>query len=314
MQKNSETVLMTEEEWNRRKALKMSEAVKQGFKKKQNAGEFTGAFASYGYTKSEGDGVSLLIDPPAAEVVRRIFSMFESGSGKVAIAKALNDEGIPCPSVYKQKAGLNYTNGRRMKETSYWTYATVHRILQNPMYAGDMTQGKNHRKEIRGKAKYTPKTDWVIVSNTHEPIVSRDQWERVQVLLGKRGYTLDFEQNISIFAGFLKCGGCGRAMAKTTRKYKGRKYTTYQCGSHKRYGRAVCTPHTIQEDELREIILRNINENIERVYSNPDIHGRLAEKLLRLRHAENLERNLLADIIDKITVHENKVVEIRYLD
>jgi len=232
---------------------------------KQKLGEFIGAFACYGYEKDPADKHKLRIDPVAAAVVRRIFTLFEGGMGKIAIAKLLNQEGVPCPSQYKKQMGAKYHNGRRLEDTTYWTYATVDRILNNPMYAGDMVQGRSVRPAMHAKAKAVPKEDWTVVPNTHEAIIDREQWDRVQALLAKRGRTPDFEQNVGLFAGFLKCGDCGRAMAKTTRTYNGHTYITYGCGSHKRYGASICTPHTIRQEALEAVILDDLNRVISSV-------------------------------------------------
>ncbi|NLD87542.1 MAG: recombinase family protein [Clostridiales bacterium] len=264
--------------FNSKYAKDISLKVRSAFRAKQTRGEFIGAFASYGYVKNEKDNDKLVIDPPAAQVVRRIFTLFESGMGKVAIAKMLNKEGIPCPSIYKRQMGMKYNNGRRLDETSYWTYATVNRILKNPMYVGDMVQGKSVRPTMHGKAKAVTREEWILVKGTHDAIISREQWERVQSLLEKRGWTPDFEQNISIFAGFLKCGDCGRAMAKTTRTYNGSKYITYNCGSHKRYGVAVCTPHTIHHETLEDIILADLNNVISSVRNLRELAEQVTKK------------------------------------
>ena len=73
-------------------------------------------------------------------MVQRIFDMFESGIGKDSIARKLNHEGIPCPSEYKRLMGERYTNNKKLESTRYWTYSTIHRILQNEMYLGNMVE------------------------------------------------------------------------------------------------------------------------------------------------------------------------------
>ena len=200
---------------NEQYARDISRKVRSSFMVKQQNGEFIGAFASYGYRKDPEDHNRLLIDPPAAAVVRRIFTLYEQGMGKIRIAKLLNEEKIPCPSEYKRLNGEKYHNGQRLGGTSYWTYATIHRILKNQMYAGRMEQGRAPRQGMHGKTKQLPREQWTVVEGTHEAIIEPDQWERVQTLLQKDTRTLNFEQNVSPFAGFLRCGDCGRAMSKT---------------------------------------------------------------------------------------------------
>lgn len=241
--------------FNTQYARDISQKVKSSLHAKQQRGEFIGAFASYGYCKDPQNHNRLVIDPPAAEVVRRIFTLFENGMGKIRIAKQLNREGIPCPSEYKRLTGEKYRNNHRLESTTYWTYATIHRILQNETYIGNMEQGRDDRLQMHGKAKRKDRSQWTVVSGTHEPIIEKDQWQRVQALLHANARTPDFQQNVSPFAGFLKCGDCGRAMVKTTRSGK----TFYTCGSYKRYGASVCSKHYIAHDVVAKVVLDDLN-------------------------------------------------------
>lgn len=256
--------------FNTQYARDISDKVRSAIRTKQERGEFVGAFASYGYRKDPDNHNHLLIDPPAAQVVRRIFDLFERGYGKLRIAKTLNREGIPSPSEYKRILGERYRNGRRMDKTTYWTYATVHRILQNQIYAGNMEQGRSLRLTMHGRAKQRAREDWAVVPDTHEAIIPPEQWARVQVLLARRTRELSFEQNQSPFAGFLRCGDCGRAMVKT--RSAGGIY--YSCGSYKRYGPTVCSKHSISHAVLEEIVLEDLN----RVLSAVKDAGALVEE------------------------------------
>lgn len=247
--------------FNTQYARDISEKVRSAIHSKQARGEFVGAFASYGYRKDPDNHNHLLIDPPAAQVVQRIFDLFEGGYGKIRIAKVLNQEAVPSPSEYKRIVGERYHNGRRMDKTTYWTYTTIHRILQNQMYAGTMEQGRNYRPTMHGKARRLDRGQWTVVPDTHEAIISPEQWERVQTLLRKRTRELNFTQNQSPFAGFLRCGDCGRAMVKTRRA--GGIY--YCCGSYKRYGPTVCSKHSISHGVLEAILLKDLNQIISAV-------------------------------------------------
>lgn len=244
--------------FNAQYAKDISQKVKSAFRAKQQSGEFIGAFASYGYRKDPQNHNHLVIDPVAAEVVQRIFTLFEGGMGKVRIAKMLNAEKIPCPSEYKRLMGERYRNGNKLHGTTYWTYATIHRILNGEIYIGNMEQGRDLRAQIHGAAKRKKKDDWVIVKGTHEPIIAQDQWDRVQSLLRRKARTPAFGQNISSFAGYLKCGDCGRSMSRST--WGGR--TFYLCGSYKRYGASACSRHYITQEALEQIVLRDLNRII----------------------------------------------------
>lgn len=246
--------------FNAQYAKDISGKVRSAFKAKQRRGEFCGAFAAYGYLKDPGDKNRLVADPVAAEVVRRVFRMAADGVGQVAIAKALNADGIPCPSAYKRLMGMRYDNGRRLGETAYWTYSTVHKILRNEIYLGNMVANRSVRATMHGKARAADKSDWIVVEGTHEPIVPRALWDAVQAQIAKNARPVDFEGRVGLFAGFLRCADCGRSLTKTTWNRR----TTYSCGSYHRYGASVCTSHYIPESVLTEIVLGDLNRLLAR--------------------------------------------------
>ena len=279
--------------FNTQYARDISDKVRSAIHTKQQQGEFVGAFPSYGYQKDPADHNRLIVDPAAARVVRRIFDLFELGWGKLRIAKQLNSEEIPSPSEYKRLLGQRYHNGRKLNQTTYWTYATIHRILQNQMYAGHMEQGRDCRPTMHGRAVRLDRAEWTVVPDTHEAIIGAEQWERVQSLLAKRTRQLSFDQDRSPFAGFLRCGDCGRAMVKT----RGAGGVGYSCGSYKRYGPTVCTRHSISHAELEQIVLDDLNriiasvQNLQRLAreaerqaprGRTEENGRLEEGLARL--------------------------------
>ncbi len=241
--------------FNEQYARDISKKVQSAFKAKQKEGQFIGAFPSYGYQRDVYHKNRLIIDEYAASVVRKIFRLYIEGKGKIAIAKILNEEGILCPSEYKKVSGLRYTNGNRLSGTAYWTYPTVHRMLSNEIYAGNMVQGKTKRR-MKGKPVVLNKEDWIVVPNTHEAIIDKDTWNRVQNLLKRETKQLNLNENISIFAGFLKCGDCGRALTKK-KGSDGR--ILYYCSSYTRYGKSFCSPHKIYQEDLEAMLLCDLN-------------------------------------------------------
>lgn len=236
----------------------ISRKVKSSFKAKQASGEFIGAFACYGYIKDPNDRHKLLIDEEAAAIVRRIFNLYNQGYGKISIVNLLNNEHIPCPSEYKKMHGMKYCNNRRLSYTSYWTYSSIHNILRNEMYIGNMVQNKSERKTVRGKAMVMGQEDWIKVNNTHEAIIDLETWRITQELLKRRGRQLYFESTTGLFAGFIRCGNCGRAMAKVKRG----KEIFYLCGTYKWYSSKLCTSHSVRQTLLEDLILQKLNEEL----------------------------------------------------
>lgn len=251
--------------FNEQYARDISKKIQATVKSKQKAGEFIGAFTSYGYKKSPVDKNKLVIDDYAADVVRRIFSLYIQGYGKQKIAKLLNAEGVLCPAEYKKVNGENYKNCNRLESTTYWSYSTINSILHREMYVGNMVQGTKHQR-MRSKQKKMPKEEWIVVENTHEPIIDKATWEKAQALLQKRTRELDLETNKNIFAGFAKCGDCGRAMAKNMwRRADGSKTYSLYCGTYKRNGKQYCTPHTLPMAVLEDIVLGDLKAIVDNV-------------------------------------------------
>jgi len=255
--------------FNAQYAKDISGKVRSAFRTKQQRGEFCGAFACYGYQKNPANKNHLIVDPVAAEVVRRIFRMAADGVGQVSIAKALNSEHIPCPSEYKRMMGSRYVNAARLGQTCYWTYATIHKILRNETYLGSMVANRAVRAVMHGKAKAVDRSEWIVVENRHEAIISRALWDSVQAVNARHTRPTDFTGNVALFAGFLRCGDCGRSLTKTT--WRGR--TTYSCGSYHRYGFTACTSHYTREDELAAVVLDDLN----RIVAGVGSLGELAE-------------------------------------
>ena len=128
---------------------------------KCQSGQHIGSFAPYGYAKDPANHNHLVIDPVAAAVVRRIFSMVLSGYGASRIAKTLNEEGIPSPTRYKQQQGLNFVPCHTSRVTGLWTIASIRAILTNQTYTGDLVQGRHKKASYKSKKIVTlPKDKW----------------------------------------------------------------------------------------------------------------------------------------------------------
>jgi DNA invertase Pin-like site-specific DNA recombinase len=243
--------------FNEQYSRDISKKITSSFKVKQLNGEFIGAFASYGYIKDSNNKNKLIIDPYAAKIVKEIFDLFISGKSKSMIAKILNKKGVACPSEYKKQNGMNYNNGHRLELTNYWTYSTIHKALNNEIYTGNMVQNKSIRSDFKTKKNtVNDKENWIRVKNTHEAIIDQETWDKTQILLLKDTRQIDLNHNIHMFAGFVKCGDCGRAMVRVCRHSDG-KYDLI-CSTYSRIGKSHCSQHKIRYNELEDIVLKKI--------------------------------------------------------
>lgn len=290
--------------FNEQYARDISKKVHASMTTKQKAGEFIGAFASYGYKKSTTDKNKLVIDGYAANVVRKIFELYINGCGKIKIASILNETGIACPSEYKKMNGEKYRNCNRLDTTSYWTYSTINHILQNQMYTGKMVQGKTCQY-MHGKAKAKDKDEWIIVENTHEAIIDEETWDKAQSLLSRRTRDLDLESNTSIFAGFLKCGDCGRALTKKIRQGN----ITYYCGSYVRTGRKFCTPHPLPHEVIEKIVLNDLKSIIQSIDNLHEIIQEQIQNCERMNNIHEKEGQYLETELQKIKRLKKSVYE-----
>ncbi len=289
--------------FNEQYARDISNKVLTALNTKQESGQFIGAFASYGYFKDPNNKNKLIIDPYASEVVKRIFNMFIEGQGKMTIAKELNNEKILCPSEYKKSINLKYHNCHKLGSTNYWTYSSIHVILNNEIYAGNMVQHKSNFSRYRNsESRLVDKDEWIVVHNTHEPIIEKDIWDITQTLLNKRTRELSLNQNISVYAGFLKCGDCGRSMTKITTRNRDR----FVCGTYKRYSTELCSSHRIFKDELDELVLKSINYNINKVKKLVKIIQEEEEKTINKTNIDKPKQYL-----NKLEMQLSKVVSLK---
>lgn len=264
MKKAYDMMLPIKNIFNEQYARDISQKIQATLKTKQRSGEFIGSFASYGYKKSTVDKNKLVIDEYPASIVKRIFEMYISGVGKQKIARILTKEGILCPSAYKELNGDKYKNSN-YKNSTYWTYSTVNSILHKEIYIGNMVQGTKHQT-MRSPQVRVDRKDWIVVEQTHEPIIDMDTWNKAQHLLKCRTRELDLTTRQSIFAGMIRCGDCNAAMAKVSwSKADGTKVYSFYCGTYKRYGNQYCTPHTMPLAVLESIVLADLKKIIQSI-------------------------------------------------
>ena len=249
-----------------------SKKIRQVFDYKKRNGEFIGSFAPYGYIKDPKDKHALLLDPEAADVVKQIFTMYLDGMSKRAIAYYLNDHGIMCPSVYKQSQGLNYEAPNGVKNP-LWSTITIASMLKNPVYVGDLAQGRNRVKSYKiHKIEAVPEEDWIVVQNTHEAIIDRATFAKVKDLLLKDTRTPPKAKELHLFSGFLKCADCGRAMSRLASKPL---YVYYQCGTYKSQSKQACTMHSIKHNRLEAAVLFAIQRQVYLAVSYSEIISRI---------------------------------------
>ena len=205
-------------------------------------GMFIGARAPYGYRKSSDNHFVIEKDEEAAEVVRKIFSMADSGKGITAIVRYLNENNIPTPMNYARSKGLqgNYNNG-----SGIWNTRSVKYILTNQTYTGVLVQGKEKR----------------VVKGTHEPLVDINTFERIQNKFREKAFNISSNKDIlntpNILKGKVICKCCGSKMQRR-KGSKNANWYFFTCITNNRVSAGQCIGMYIREDDIFNAIYHQL--------------------------------------------------------
>ena len=251
--------------------------IRSNLEVKRKKGDFVGAFAPYGYRKSEADKNRLEIDEEAAETVRRIFRMYLQGSSAYRIAEVLNGEDVLTPMDYKKEQGSAFYTGFKKNLKGKWSHVHVLRILGNPVYMGTLVQGKDTTPNYKVKKKVKKEEEkWCRVENAHEAIIPDSDFQNVQELLRMDTRTGTAQEKVYDLSGVVRCGDCGGNMVRKTVPSGHKKFIYYVCGNHKA-DKAVCSSHSINAENLEESVLLLLNKQIETVTDMDHILGQMEE-------------------------------------
>lgn len=207
-------------------------------------GKFLGRQAPYGYRIDPEDKYHLLPDEETAPVVQRIFALFLGGDSRSAIAGTLNREGIPSPALQKALCDKSRTF------TGLWNAETIRRILVHPVYRGAMAQQftRTVSYKVHTRRRVDP-SEWIVVENTHRPLVSREDFALVQKLLQVRTYkTTDHPH---LLTGIAYCADCGSPLYA---KKRGRFWYLNCYGYYRDPTRHRCSSHSIREDRVLQAV------------------------------------------------------------
>ncbi len=276
---------------NENYCLDISKKVRTALKIRKQKGYFTGFKAPYGYQRKKEDYHKLEIDNEASKIVKRIFFLALKGFTPTKIATILSNEKTPNPSTY---ANLN----RKSSITSkLWCTKTVKEILTNETYIGNLTQGK--RKKINYKIKKQmniPKKDWIIIENTHEPIIEKQVFYTVQSLLDKNKNVN--KKNDYLLKGFLYCKECKHRLSIIRSKDQKRSYLS--CSYYRKYSKQkLCTPHTMNYEKLEKALLEKVISICKKRTSKKEIQNFINEQTTRKKQ-----------ILREINIEKEKIKKI----
>ena len=236
-------------------AKDISRKVRSSHRLRGNAGEPLSA-PPYGYMKSVENKKKWVIDPDAAEIVRRVFRLCIEGKGNETIARMLQEDKVLVPMAYWQSKGLG-RGGKKTQPNPYkWCKTTIAKMLAQQEYCGDVINFKTYSKNFRNKTRIAnPKENWAVFKDVHEPIIDRETFERVQELTKetKRRKPKDESMKKSIFSNLLYCRDCGHKLWFNFNQ-KNPSIRFYSCSNYVG-SRGTCElTHYICEDSLEQVV------------------------------------------------------------
>ena len=256
----------------------------------------------------------MVIDEEAASTVRQIFSWAEMGLSTYEIVRMLNELGTLPPSRYKQGKGM--LNSEKSIGL-YWGRAIIVNILRDTVYIGHMVQGRT--RSHMGKQTRVPREEWVVVENTHVPIIGPEQFGRVQIVLekslkemiGKKSPTVPHKPNF--FKGKVFCGHCGFAM-QYRRQNKDGVYW-FRCNTQVNFSKDACVQVSIKEEDLKSAAVSMLHKYVEvllgrklrlcrKVAETTSVLPDTSAELTNVRRAMDRNRDTLKTLVEQLMLGE----------
>lgn len=287
-----------------------SKKIRSILRNKKEQGLFLGSSASFGYLKDPYDKHKLMIDPNTSHIVRRIFDLSISGKSPKQICTLLNNDKIKTPIMHK-----NRKLSTRYKNPTSWTPSTIHNILSNFMYTGSMIQGKQAKLNYKSKNRIIlDKNQWIIVKNTHEPIISIEEFELVNRLNSK--IRVRKTRGKLLLEGLLYCEECGSTLGiRCDNRNKNNTHYLINCNTYlKNPGLQLCKSHFMIYEKLEEEVLKFIHKkinSIDKFKLNEFMYSKINDKknkyVEKIRDLEN-KRNALIKSLKEIYIDKTKEI------
>lgn len=232
----------------------LSRKVRNAKRFRAQQGEWMSAIAPYGYMRDTQKKNHMVIDPPAAEVVRRIFQMIAEGLSAVQTAKILNQECVPTPMLYKQAQSSIPRHWNTLYEENFWTDSAIIRIARDEQYLGKVVYGKRFYDQIgQGHSLKVRKKDWIVVEGMHEGIVSQVEFDRAQAALREFSERAGASCSNPL-SKKVRCGACGHAMTREDVKHP-----YFFCRTSRMVDSFSCSGERVLESDIIEIILSGLH-------------------------------------------------------
>ena len=231
-----------------------SRKIRSTFQSKGKSGKHLTGTVIYGYLWNEARD-QWLVDPEAAEVVKRIFAMTIDGYGPYQIASKLKEEKVLIPSAYLAQHGEGVNKNKTFKDVYGWGSSTICNILEKREYLGHTINFKTRKHFKDKKSHYVPEDEWTIFENTHEAIIDQQTFDLVQKIRGNVRRYPDGWGEAAPLTGLLYCADCGGKMY-VHRTNNGKRISQYTCSQYSKVpvGKLCTTQHRINEDVVLSLV------------------------------------------------------------
>ena len=254
-------------------AKDLSRKISTAMQEKRRRGDFVGAYEPYGYRRDPNNTSKLIIDPEIAPIVQEIFELRSTGIGIEKICRVLNEKGYPSPGRLRFERGIITHNNRKGSELP-WNRHVLTDLLRNVVYIGNLAQGRVGVSLYQGIPYHQKdKSEWDVVTGTHEPIISMELWDQVQALNTKRsneakasfGKNADLPKRQNPYGSLLRCADCGRVIkqVRSYRKSGNKDYYTYKCPQYIELGAQACTFRRLTAEALDQAVLETMRRQMD---------------------------------------------------
>lgn len=285
----------------------VSKKVKSSFKIKQQNGQYIGSMPCYGYIKDPDDKHHLIPDSEVVSIIKMIYDMALEGKSGHTIASHLTKMRIPIPIVYKKESRAKYiteNNG-----LGIWRRQTVQNILTSQMYIGNMVQNTYNKISYNSKKirRVNPEQN-IVVENTHEGIIDKETFYKVQHIIKSRFRTKEKITEKYLLSGLLRCSECGHGLSISEKILKKQNSHYTQCNLYLKKGKyGQCSSHRLNYDWLEEDIINYIKEIGKRFLEYYDTENLIKESS-KLIHKDSLEfEKFLSKTNEEINIRRKRI-------
>lgn len=276
-------------------ARDISRKIKSAKYQRAKEGKFIGAHPPFGYQKKDHQ---LVIDPEAAKVVQKIYSLAASGFGGIEIAKKLEAHQILTPSAYKLIHGDNLFAKYCEEGMQYcWRASTIQRILTDTVYLGILTSMKTETRNYKTKKRtQASKEHWIVTEQAHEAIISKELFEEANAER-KKHLCVASQRKENIFRGLLYCECCGHPLSVAHRRLTYREDDLYRCMHHFRHPDACPKTHAIYHSMLYPYVLYQV-----RAFAKSMRRRKVKSALAEYGDITELTAEILKQVIERIEI------------